>query len=123
MMSAILSPSLTLGSKMDRKNTMVEFVVELQKLLNFPNVDSHVRDGLRMMIMDAKAGEYHDYKNVKYACGKMAASHFLRQMGFIPLAMRVEHGEFDECADADDVEMLKRISSDLPQGARNSLGL
>lgn len=59
-------------------------------------------------IAEAKAGEYHDYKNNKYACGKVASSGYLRQMGFIDLAKRIENGEFDEEADEQDKAMLKR---------------
>ena len=47
------------------------------------------------------------YKNQKYDCGKVAASTLLRRMGFIPLAKRIENGEFDEIADADDKAMLR----------------
>jgi hypothetical protein len=94
-------------SKQERKSTMVELVTELKKLQSaHPNNMTKVELG--EMILEAQAGEYHDYKNQKYVCGKVASSQRLRSLGFIPLAMRIEDGEFDEEADADDCEMLKR---------------
>lgn len=85
-----------------RKSTMVELVEELRKL--------PISAGVRNMIEEAKAGEYHDYKNKKYTCGKLASSTFLRKMGHVDLAKRIEAGEFDEEADADDKAELKRVA-------------
>ena len=45
---------------------MVELVDELRKLPQ--------SEGIELMIEEALAGEYHDYKNVKYVCGKMQLS-------------------------------------------------
>lgn len=91
-----------------RKSTMVELVTELESLRATPGVGEKERQGLAYMIEEAKAGEYHDYKNDKYTCGKAASSGMLRQMGFIPLAKRIEEGEFDEEADEQDKAMLRR---------------
>jgi len=84
---------------MARKSTMVELVEELEKLPRCP--------GVHQMIVEAKAGEYHDYKNKKYDCGKMAASQILRKLGHVELAQRIEAGEFDEEADEDDRKMMR----------------
>ena len=81
------------------KSTMVELVEELQKL---PQTDA-----IKMMIEEAKAGEYHDYKNVKYDCGKMESSRRLRSLGHIDLAQRIESGEFDETADSEDIARMR----------------
>lgn len=83
-----------------KKSTMVELVDELRKLPQTPLIT--------MMIGEALAGEYHDYKNDKYVCGKMASSSLLRTEGHIDLARRIEDGEFDEEADEQDKEMIKR---------------
>lgn len=90
-----------------KKSTMVEFVQELETLKSFSGHPQYVVSGLNQMIAEAKAGEFHDYKNEKYTCGKMAASAMLRQMGFIDLAKRIEEGEFDEEADEADKAKLK----------------
>ena len=100
------------------KSTMVELVEELKAL-----PDS---TGIRFMIQEALAGEYHDYKNNKYLCGKMESSARLRDLGFPDLAERIEQGEFDEEADEDDrkkmVEYLRK-SGHPTIFLRDSLGL
>ena len=82
-----------------RKSTMVELVQELEKLPKSKEID--------FMIEEAKAGEYHDYKNKKYVCGKLESSQKLRYLGYINLARRIEDGEFDEEADEEDKKMMR----------------
>jgi len=89
---------------MTRKSTMVELVEELKKLPKSPEID--------FMIEEALAGEYHDYKNEKYICGKMESSCRLRGFGYQELASRIEEGEFDEEADSSDIDMM---ASDLDE--------
>lgn len=86
------------------KDTRVDLVQELHHILplaeNLPYVAA-----LRDMISEAKAGEYHDYKNQKYACGKMASHEFLENIGTPSakqLAARIAKGEFDERPDDQD---------------------
>lgn len=86
---------------------MVELVEELKKLPQSKEID--------FMIQEAKQGEYHDYKNRKYICGKMASSQKLRSLGYIDLAKRIESGEFDEQADDFDKQMMKNELSDFPE--------
>ena len=100
-----------------RKSTMVELVEELEKLPGSPEI--------ALMIEEAKAGEYHDYKNQKYICGKLESSTRLRRLGYPDLARRVEDGEFDEEADEQDKQMMR---DDLGDGReadviKNILGL
>lgn len=90
-----------------RKSTMIELVSELEVLLN-KTADDRQSAWLREMIVEAKAGEYHDYKNQKYDCGKLESSSRLRRIGFTELARRIESGEFDEEADVEDCERMKR---------------
>lgn len=90
------------------KNTMVELVEELQKLPASPEIND--------MIEEAKAGEYHDFKNQKYVCGKLESSQRLRKLGYPQLARRIEQGEFDEEADDDDNEMMNK---ELGEGAQS----
>ena len=88
-----------------RKSTMVELVEELKKLPDSPEI--------RLMISEAEQGEYHDYKNNKYDCGKVESSRRLRSLGFIDLAKRIEQGEFDEEADEQDKVMLKGLMKEM----------
>lgn len=73
---------------------------ELEALPSTPHV--------QFMIAEAKAGEYHDYKNQKYACGKVQLHKELRKAGLHDLAARVMNGEFDEEADPGDRERMRQ---------------
>ena len=84
---------------MSQKSTMVELVEELRQLPESPEIN--------FMIEEALAGEYHDYKNQKYVCGKLESSTRLHSLGFHELAKRIEEGEFDEQADEEDDEMMR----------------
>jgi hypothetical protein len=83
---------------------MVELVEELEKLPKSKYID--------FMIQEAKQGEYHDYKNRKYICGKMESSCRLRELGFVDLAKRIESGEFDEEADEIDKQKMRNELGD-----------
>src|SRR5687768_195935 len=107
-----------------RKNTMVELVEELEKLPSTPEIEE--------MIAEAKAGEYHDYKNKKYDCGKVEVVKKLRHAAALPrtpsvarkplldLAERVIDGEFDELADEEDKAMMR---TELPRHMWPMFGL
>lgn len=95
-----------------RKDTRFELVEELEKLTP--------TDAILEMIAEAKAGEYHDYKNKKYVCGKFALVHRLNEAGLFDLADRVKNGEFDEVADEDDKALMRK---DLPKEAWPVFGL
>lgn len=84
------------------KSTMVELVEELEKL---PQTDE-----IKFMIQEAKAGEYHDYKNQKYICGKLESYTRLSKLGYQELADRIKSGEFDEEADKEDKANLRKIA-------------
>ncbi len=98
-----------------RKSTMVELVQELEKLPWSPD--------LAVIIAEAKAGEYHDYKNQKYVCGKVAVVSKLRAIGADDLAKQVMNGDYDEEMDeADKLEMRKTlIEMGIPENARKDL--
>lgn len=97
-------------SERQRRSTMVELVEDLRKLPESPDI--------QLMIEEALAGEYHDYKNVKYVCGKMESSQRLRKLGYPELARRIEQGEFDEEADEADKDMMRK---DLDAGGMSAL--
>lgn len=91
-------------SKTKRKSTMIELVAELNSI----NLVNGADPRIDLIIEEAKAGEYHDYKNKKYVCGKVMLVEHLRQAGLWDLSKRVIDGEFDEEADEQDIEMMKR---------------
>lgn len=90
------------------KSTMVELVTELEKLLA-GNITVEQREGLAVMVAEAKAGEYHDFKNQKYPCGKVASAGYLRAMGFVDLAREIENGDYDEFPDEEDNAHVREI--------------
>lgn len=96
-----------------KKSTMVELVQELEAIT--PRTP-----GIETMIREAKAGEFHDYKNQKYVCGKLAVVGMLRAEGLNDLAARVIDGEFDEEADEQDKAELRKM---LPPKAWPIFGL
>ena len=97
---------------MKRKSTMVELVELLRQ-----KPQSTLRDEI---IKEALAGEFHDYKNDKYSCGKVAAAHLLTVAGFHDLATLVKEGEFDEEADEQDKTNMRK---NLPKEMWDIFGL
>jgi|SRR5882724_3562162 len=93
----------------ERLDTRIHLVAELEKVCG-----KHRTPAIEEIISEAKAGEYHDFKNQKYSCGKVAVSGKLRAAGLIDLAKRVENGDFDEMPDEDDkAEMRKGLDPKL----------
>ncbi len=70
-----------------KKDTRFELVEELQKLN---------RSDLKELIEEAKAGEFHDFLNNKYALPKMILVKKLREKGLKDIAIQVVNGEYDE---------------------------
>lgn len=98
---------------MARKNTMTDLVNELEKVE--PRTEL-----IERIIAEARAGEFHDYKNQKYVCGKVAAVSLLRAAGQEKLALAIMNGEYDEEPDQDDLKYLESI---CPEGLKPMVGL
>lgn len=104
-----------------RKSTMIEMVTELKKMHPYPEV--------KQMIAEAEAGEYHDYKNEKYDCGKVASMGLLQTIATVypdqkeqALKIRSEilAGTYDEVADEED---KKKLAKGMPENMKKILGL
>jgi hypothetical protein len=102
---------------------MFELVSELKKLAPSPAITEIIRE--------AMAGEYHDYKNKKYVCGKVEAYNKLTTAGrfdtdkkrgkaLIDLADQIKQGFYDEEADEDDKAEMRK---GLPAEAHAIFGL
>jgi hypothetical protein len=107
----------------EHKDTRVHLVEELLRLEPTAEVLE--------LLAEARSGEYHDYKNEKYVCGKTEAVRKLRNASdrtssladkakLIELSERVVEGEFDEQADAQDVADMQKT---LPKEMWPLLGL
>lgn len=90
-----------------RKDTRVHLVADIEALLKSGNIDSTPL--IQLILEEARAGEYHDYKNEKYACGKVEVVDKLRSAGLVALAKRVMSGEFDEVADEEDKARMRAM--------------
>lgn len=108
------------------KSTMIELVAELEKI--------PVKcEELDYIIAEAKAGEYHDFKNRKYSCGKMGfvavADAFSKRNPELlpyltPLSDAVKDGEYDETADdIDTMSMTNDILNDDSMNQKQKEGL
>lgn len=91
-----------------KKSTQVELVEELRKHTPCTKLDS--------VIQEALAGEFHDYKNNKYVCGKVVLVARLQELGLFNLATRVKEGEFDEEPDDEDKEYLRNLLKENNMG-------
>jgi hypothetical protein len=110
----------TLRGRTMGKDTRTDLVAELEAALEGAGAIKAAK--LRFVIDEARRGEYHEFKNRKYACGKVVLVGLLRGAAMNVLAKRVEDGEFDEHADADDVAAMARDLKDSP-ALRDVLGL
>lgn len=81
-------------------DTRTDLVEELRK-----KPQSDARDTL---INLARRGEFHDYKNRRFAMPKVELLKRLKSAGYDDLVARVMAGEYDERPDAEDEAMLKR---------------
>lgn len=70
------------------KSTMIELVEELEKLPQ--------NDAIKEIIQEAKAGEFHDFKNKKYICGKLTLIEKLNELGLHKIRKDVIDGIYDE---------------------------
>lgn len=104
-------------------DTRIELVAALEKLPSTPSLED--------IIADARAGEYHDYKNTKWPCGKIAAYSALYTESLatkdaatsnelLRLANQIKEGEYDELADEEDKAMMRK---DLPEAMWDTFGL
>lgn len=91
------------------KSTMVELVAELEEI-HKKSATEGFRLSLEQVIAEAKAGEFHDYKNKKYAEGKSVLVGYLRALHLEALALRVIDGEFDENPDELDLEEMRKTT-------------
>lgn len=65
---------------------------------------------INKIITEAKAGEFHDYKNKKYVCGKLVSTNLLAQTNdhrLQPIINDIMNGLYDEEADAEDIAMMR----------------
>lgn len=106
------------------KSTMVELIPELEKLTDN---EHKVR-----LLEEAKRGEYHDYKNRMYACGKVTLATVMANWAKLypqdaeqALKIRndVINGEYDETADEEDKAYLRKTIDENSKNNREAAAL
>lgn len=111
-----------------RLDTRTDMVAELKKI---PVIKWTPL--LQAIIAEAEAGEFHDYKNIKYVCGKVAANELLsicakqdfnddEEVKKILLAEadKIRNGTYDEEADEADKAAMRAFA---PAALHEVLGL
>lgn len=75
-------------------------------------VPNHERNAyVKEIIKQAQRGEFHDFKNTTYVCGKVQLAHMLyeaNEEALNPIRQAVINGDYDESPDAEDKAMLKK---------------
>ncbi len=90
-----------------RKSTITDLPNDIKKA--FPVYESNPM--VMEILAEAEAGEYHDFKNKKYICGKAAVCErlFATEIPALQeIRAAVMSGEYDESPDAEDKALLKK---------------
>lgn len=83
-----------------RKSTIKELPNDIK--LAIPEWEQN--DKLKKIIKEAEQGEFHDFKNKKYVCGKVQVHAMLfaiKDQRLNKIIHDVTHGEYDESPDAE----------------------
>lgn len=90
-----------------RKSTINDLPVEIESLIP----ENERTPLINQIITEARAGEFHDFRNQKYVCGKVQVHAMLLKTGdkrFEPLMKAIINGEYDEPANEDDLAAMKK---------------
>jgi hypothetical protein len=94
-----------------RKSTIEHLPKEIEALIP----ESERTPLIKRIIEEAMIGEFHDFKNDKYVCGKMAVVSLMRETKderLQPLINAVINGDYDEPADNNDVMNMRKDWTD-----------
>jgi hypothetical protein len=90
-----------------RKSTITDLSNDIRQAVPNFKENEHIME----IIRQAQAGEFHDFKNTTYACGKMMLVQMLSEVNekaLIPIRQAVIDGEYDESPDAEDQAQIKK---------------
>ncbi len=89
-----------------KKSTITDLPTEIEAL-----IPANERTTLiHQILYEAREGEFHDFKNEKYICGKVQVAQMLHETGDIrlePIRMAIINGEYDESPDDTDLQQMK----------------
>jgi hypothetical protein len=66
---------------------------------------------VKQIVEEALIGEFHDYKNTKYDCGKIEVVSLMtacKDQRLLPMIEGVMNGDYDEHADETDIANMKK---------------
>lgn len=90
-----------------RKTTIVDLPKDIKTAI--PEYETNEK--LMLIIKEAEAGEFHDFKNKKYVCGKFqvhAMLFGLKDQRLNGIIHDIIHGVYDESPDAEDKAEMKK---------------
>lgn len=88
------------------KSTVHDLPDEIEKLVP-PNERTPL---INQILFEARQGEFHNYRNEKYDCGKVQVVSMLRQTNdkrLQPIIDGIMNGDYDETANEDEVAAMK----------------
>lgn len=86
-----------------RKSTIIDLPKDILAVIP----DGESIPEIKEILDEARAGEYHDFKNEKYICGKMAVVSKLTDKRLSAIKKDVMDGVYDEEPDAEDDAKMK----------------
>jgi hypothetical protein len=90
-----------------KKSTIKDLPEDIRKSIPAIERSAYVQE----IIKQALRGEFHDFKNTTYVCGKVQLAHMLHEAKDERLAsirQSVIHGEYDESPDDEDKALMKK---------------
>ncbi len=92
---------------MNKKSTITDLPNDIRIAVPHHERSPYVQE----IIKQAQHGEFHDYKNRRYSCGKTQLAFMLRQTNkpeLLPIRQAVIDGEYDEEPDKEDIAAMKK---------------
>lgn len=92
------------------KSTITDLPKALAAAAAATQGDTRLTEAVRLVIDLAEAGEFHDYKNQRFAMPKVMLVKLLGDLGpdFDDIRQEVMNGDYDEPADDEDVASMKK---------------
>ena len=90
-----------------QKSTITDLPKDIQQAV--PNFKDN--ELIMEIIRQAQAGEFHDYKNTTYVCGKTVAVQMLQETNepaLTPIRQAIIDGDYDEKPDDEDMAAMKK---------------
>lgn len=91
----------------NKKSTITDLPNDIRRAIPIGKRSAYVQE----IIKQAIRGEFHDFKNTTYVCGKTQLVHMLHtanEPALLSIRQAVINGEYDESPDADDISNMKK---------------